>query len=238
MSPRRRVRRGNSWQVAQVVSSSHPALLAPPSGAEMVGEGPVRPRDDPSPVTSDFYFTSTILNWLEPRKSSSHWLSARPAMGWEGERMADPRRPLSAISREPAMRCCGSSTGSLSTTSAGRWCPTGTNLLGLVKHTAGTEAGYFGDVFDRPFPEHDLPWTEEDAETNADMWATADESRADIVDLYQPGVGALRRHDRGARPRRAGRVPWWPGEPAHLAPDSRPHDRRDEPSLRPRRHRA
>jgi hypothetical protein len=30
--------------------------------------------------------------------------------------------------------------------------PTGTNLLGLVKHLSITEAWYFGDVFGRPFP--------------------------------------------------------------------------------------
>ncbi|WP_204008486.1 DinB family protein [Virgisporangium aurantiacum] len=89
--------------------------------------------------------------------------------------------------------------------------PTGTNLLGLVKHTAGTEAGYFGDVFDRPFPEP-LPWTEEDAETNADMWATADESRADIVDLYRR-VWAHSDATIEELPLDApGRVPWWPGE--------------------------
>jgi hypothetical protein len=31
--------------------------------------------------------------------------------------------------------------------------PTGTNLLGLVKHLAGVEADYFGVVFNRPFGE-------------------------------------------------------------------------------------
>src|SRR5690349_14166985 len=61
--------------------------------------------------------------------------------------------------------------------------PTGTNLLGLVKHTAGTESDYLGSVFDRPFPQP-LPWMDDDAEANADMWATADESRDDIVGLY------------------------------------------------------
>ena len=49
--------------------------------------------------------------------------------------------------------------------------PTGTNLLGLVKHVASVEAGYLGDTFGRPFPEP-LPWLDEDAEANADMWAT------------------------------------------------------------------
>ena len=62
--------------------------------------------------------------------------------------------------------------------------PTGTNLLGLVKHMAGVEAGYLGATFGRPFPE-ELPWMDEDAEPNADMWATADESSPEIVDLYR-----------------------------------------------------
>jgi uncharacterized damage-inducible protein DinB len=62
--------------------------------------------------------------------------------------------------------------------------PTGTNLLGLVKHVASVEAGYLGAVFGRPFGEP-LPWFEDGAEPNADMWATADESRAQIVALYR-----------------------------------------------------
>jgi hypothetical protein len=61
--------------------------------------------------------------------------------------------------------------------------PTGTNLLGLVKHVASVEAGYFGVVFRRPFGEP-LPWLAEGAEPNADMWAAADESREQIVGLY------------------------------------------------------
>ncbi len=62
--------------------------------------------------------------------------------------------------------------------------PTGTNLLGLVKHLAGVEAEYFGVVFNRPF-EQDLPWLSPDAEPNADMWAGSEESRDEIVALYQ-----------------------------------------------------
>lgn len=92
--------------------------------------------------------------------------------------------------------------------------PTGTNLLGLVKHVATVEAGYFGDVFGRPFPES-LPWAEEDAEPNADMWATADESRDSIVDFYKrvwahsdDTVNALELDATGL-------VPWWPEERRH-----------------------
>jgi uncharacterized damage-inducible protein DinB len=87
--------------------------------------------------------------------------------------------------------------------------PTGTNLLGLVKHLASVEQGYFGDTFGRPSGEA-LPWLEEDAEPNADMWATADESRQQIVDLYHrtwahsdATIDALALDD-------TGRVPWWP----------------------------
>jgi hypothetical protein len=61
---------------------------------------------------------------------------------------------------------------------------TGANLLGLVKHLATVEWGYFGAAFGRPF-EESLPWVDDPAEPNADMWATADESRNQIVGLYR-----------------------------------------------------
>jgi uncharacterized damage-inducible protein DinB len=61
--------------------------------------------------------------------------------------------------------------------------PTGTNLLGLVKHLASVEFGYFGATFGRPSDEP-LPWWEDGAEPNADMWVTPEESREDMVALY------------------------------------------------------
>jgi Protein of unknown function (DUF664) len=61
--------------------------------------------------------------------------------------------------------------------------PTGTNLLGLVKHKAHSEFVYFGDTFERPSGEP-VTWFQS-AEPNADMWATADESLREIVELYQ-----------------------------------------------------
>jgi hypothetical protein len=62
--------------------------------------------------------------------------------------------------------------------------PTGTNLLGLVKHQAGGELIYFGDVFGRPHGER-LPWLDKDAARNADMWAAPDETRDFITGLYR-----------------------------------------------------
>src|SRR4051812_26984561 len=61
--------------------------------------------------------------------------------------------------------------------------PTGTSLLGLVKHNAISDSRYFGDVFGRPFPEP-LPRWDDPASRFADHWATEHESRADIVELY------------------------------------------------------
>ena len=89
--------------------------------------------------------------------------------------------------------------------------PTGTNLLGLVKHLASVELGYFGDTFDRPHTES-LPWWSDDAEPNADMWATPEESRDDVVALYHRAwahadatIDSLDLDD-------VGLVPWWPEE--------------------------
>lgn len=64
--------------------------------------------------------------------------------------------------------------------------PTGTNLLGLVKHMAGVEIGYFGDTFKRSFaPLPEWLVDVENAVENVDMWATAEESREYVVGLYR-----------------------------------------------------
>jgi hypothetical protein len=89
--------------------------------------------------------------------------------------------------------------------------PTGTNLLGLIKHLAGVEAGYFGDCFGRPFDEP-MPWLDDDAEPNADMWATADESREYIVGLYQRVWAHADITIDTLQLDVAGLVPWWPPE--------------------------
>jgi uncharacterized damage-inducible protein DinB len=89
--------------------------------------------------------------------------------------------------------------------------PTGTNLLGLVKHAASVEAGYFGETFGRPF-EEPLPWFEEGAEPNADMWATAEESREQIVDLYRRVWVHSDATIDGLPLDAVGHVAWWPPE--------------------------
>ncbi|WP_162242900.1 mycothiol transferase [Leifsonia sp. Root112D2] len=88
---------------------------------------------------------------------------------------------------------------------------TGTNILGVIKHVASVEAGYFGEVFGRPFAEP-LPWLDDEAEDNADMWATTEQNIAWVSDFYRrvwlhsdATIDAL---DLEA----AGVVAWWPTE--------------------------
>ena len=89
--------------------------------------------------------------------------------------------------------------------------PTGTNLLGLVKHMAGVEIGYFAETFDRPF-EGTPSWVTDmdDLEPNADMWAGADESRQQIIDLYTAVAGHADATIESLPLDAMGTVAWWP----------------------------
>ncbi len=87
--------------------------------------------------------------------------------------------------------------------------PTGTNLLGIVKHVASVEAGYLGEIFGRPFTEP-IPWMDDGADANADMWATAEETREDIVGLYRRVWTHSDATIEGLDLAALGRVPWWP----------------------------
>lgn len=88
---------------------------------------------------------------------------------------------------------------------------TGTNLLGLVKHVAIWDSRYLGEVFDRPFPE-DLPRWDDASVRGTDHWASINESRSDIIGLYErvcahtdATIEALALNDLGY-------VPWWDEE--------------------------
>jgi hypothetical protein len=62
--------------------------------------------------------------------------------------------------------------------------PSGTNLLGLVKHLAGVELGYLVESVGREAPV--LPWNEDGSVwDSADMWATAGQSREYVEALYR-----------------------------------------------------
>ena len=127
------------------------------------------------------------MTTTEPKAMLSRYLEqARSALLWKVDGLSeyDVRRPLT---------------------------PTGTNLLGLLKHVASVALGYFGETFGRPSDEP-LPWLADDAEPNADLWVPADQSRQEVVALYHR-AWAHADATIAALPLDAiGHVPWWPTE--------------------------
>ncbi|MGW4055050.1 DinB family protein [Streptomyces sp. NPDC004779] len=124
------------------------------------------------------------MNRHDPKADLHRYLrAAREAVVWKTEGLSeyDVRRPLTS---------------------------TGTNLLGLVKHLASGELSYFGPVFGRPHGEP-LPWYEDGAEPNADMWATADEPRDRILDLYRRSWAHADATIETLPLDATGHVPWW-----------------------------
>jgi hypothetical protein len=127
----------------------------------------------------------------DPKTHLHHYLTnARDAVLWKLEGLGeyDIRRPLT---------------------------PTGTNLLGLVKHLTCTAADYFGTVFDRPFPDPQ-PWFDPDTHPGADMWAAPDEPTAHLVDLYRRAWAHADTTITSLDLDAPGRVPWWPADTADV----------------------
>lgn len=127
------------------------------------------------------------MTTIEPKAMLSRYLQqGREALLWKLDDLSeyDVRRPLT---------------------------PTGTNLLGLLKHVASVALGYLGETFGRPSDEP-LPWLADDAEPNADLWVPADQSRAEVVEFYHR-AWAHADATIAALPLEAiGQVPWWPAE--------------------------
>jgi len=121
----------------------------------------------------------------DPKSTLVDYLqSARDALVWKVEGLSeyDARRPLT---------------------------PTGSNLLGLIKHLASVELGYFGDTFGRPSG-IELPWHSDDADPNADLYLAADESREWVLGLYATAQEHAARTFAELDLDAVGHVPWWP----------------------------
>ena len=89
--------------------------------------------------------------------------------------------------------------------------PTGTNLIGIIKHCMNVEYGYFGPTFGRQIPDTTGLVSEEQgaADPQADWFATAEETSAGIVERYRR-VQAFCDETIAALPIDApGQVPWW-----------------------------
>jgi uncharacterized damage-inducible protein DinB len=89
--------------------------------------------------------------------------------------------------------------------------PTGTNLLGLVKHVGSVQLGYLGEVFGRP-ADRDIPWLAGDAPPDADMWATQSESMTDILEFYEYSATHSDATIEALPLDAMGEVPWWSPE--------------------------
>ena len=90
--------------------------------------------------------------------------------------------------------------------------PTGTSLLGLVKHVATVEIGYLGECVGRPWPEP-IPWTSDEAyEAGLDMYAAADEPLEMILDLYRRSWTHADESVRTLGLDAPASVSWWPEE--------------------------
>ena len=87
--------------------------------------------------------------------------------------------------------------------------PTGTNLLGLVKHLTLWESRYLVEVFDRPYPEPMPRWDDHDANRDS-LWVAEHETTAEVVDQYR----RVWRHSAETIDElpidAPGHVPWWP----------------------------
>lgn len=135
-----------------------------------------------------------LCAWRRPRTPATlhrYLRQSREALLWklEGLSERDQRRPLT---------------------------PTGTNLLGLIKHEAYCEQGYLGDTFGRPGPLPDL-WVDlTQAEDNADMFAAEDESAADVVAMARAAWAHADATVDALALDATGRVPWWPAERAEV----------------------
>jgi hypothetical protein len=93
--------------------------------------------------------------------------------------------------------------------------PTGTNLLGLIKHSGSSHVRYFGAVFGRA-DDASLSWLSGGAEPNAEMWATPHEGRDEIVDACRRAWVLADATITELPLEATGRVPWWGSEPVTL----------------------
>jgi hypothetical protein len=135
------------------------------------------------PRFDDVWQSRAVIDEFAKEYLHNNLREARDVLVWKLEGLAesDVRRPLT---------------------------PTGTSLLGLVKHLTNTEGRYLGDVFDRP-PTPALPaWDADGAWDN--HAATEAETHAEIVGAYQRAWAHSDTTIEALAIDAEGFVPWWP----------------------------
>lgn len=93
--------------------------------------------------------------------------------------------------------------------------PSGTNLLGLVKHLASTEHEYFVTCLDQASTVT-IPWILDGSiDDGADMWATAAQSREYLTGLYRSVWAETDATVRRLPLATPALVPWWEASRQH-----------------------
>ena len=91
--------------------------------------------------------------------------------------------------------------------------PTGTNLLGIVRHVANVEIGYFGPTFGRAWPAPQAPLVvgddAYDADPQADWWVPAEIAATEVVDFYREVMAFSDATIRDLPLDATGSVAWW-----------------------------
>lgn len=92
--------------------------------------------------------------------------------------------------------------------------PTGTNLIGIVKHCMNVEYGYLGPTFGRTIddPRGLVPEEAYESDPQTDWFAGEDETVAGIVETYRRVQAFCDRTIADLPLDAPGRVPWWSEE--------------------------
>lgn len=84
----------------------------------------------------------------------------------------------------------------------------GTNLLGLLRHTAAVTLGYITECFGRP-ADWEMPWFGPDVEPDTDLWVPASDTRESVLALGEHARRKLADSAAALSIDSPGRVPWW-----------------------------
>ncbi|WP_460514635.1 DinB family protein [Flindersiella endophytica] len=87
--------------------------------------------------------------------------------------------------------------------------PTGTNLLGVLKHVGSEEYGYLGETFGRPAPEQLACMTDGSIWQGGDMWATPEESTEYLLGYFRRACAWADETIASLPLDAEGSVPWW-----------------------------
>ena len=163
-----------------------------------------RPTPLPRPQTADWGSPTLPIRFTQMARPG--WPDRRWQTGGHDRRI--PRRTFTATCRRPARPCSGSSTGCPSTTSAGRWCRPAPTCSGWSSTWPAWSSGTSASL--RPALRRAAALAGRGRRAQRGHVGDPRRVARGHRRAVPPGVGALRRHDRGPALDAIGHVPWWP----------------------------